>query len=180
MVRAPERRLPERHQLPVQRRGGTRLPELGHGPRLLRRLRGAEEVRTGTSPGGAHPLPAQPGPARLAAPERPGPRWRPPPLVRSSQRPLASSCARCAACRSHTANTLVYPHSNSLLSSVHPRSSYSKGFRCPFVFLLQSINECPSPLLCPPRYSARKSVDYSVSVRCSIPSPASLQSPGGL
>lgn len=73
-------------------------------PRLLRRLRGAEEVRAGTSPGGAIP-------SRPASPPCPGaPHGETPTLGRSSRSPPASSGARC---RSRTANALVYRQNNS-------------------------------------------------------------------
>lgn len=78
-------------------------------PRLLRRLRGAEEVRAGTSPGGAIP-------ARPASPRRPGaPKGETPTLGRSTRSPSASSGARCL---SHTANALVYPQNNSYFPSL--------------------------------------------------------------
>lgn len=78
-------------------------------PRLLRRLRGAEEVRAGTSPGGASP-------SRPASPHRPGaPEGETPTLGKSSRSPPAPSGARR---RSRTANALVYRQNNSYFPSL--------------------------------------------------------------
>lgn len=107
LAAAPERRLPERHQLLLQQ-----LPALGHGLAAAPPPRGAEEVWAGTSPAGAQLLPAQPlparpgsatpgpappgparfshyrpGPARLATPELPGPKGDPHPRQKQPEPP---------------------------------------------------------------------------------------------
>lgn len=150
LVRAPERRLPERHQLPVQRRGGTRLPELGHGPRLLRRLRGAEEVRAGTSPGGAHPLPAQPGPSRLAAPERPSPSGDPHPAAgasRASRLPAVPGVRRVAP----ILLTLWF-----IPAVIHCFHLYIPEVRIPKGFVVRSFFSCNQSMNTPPLFCVRQ------------------------
>lgn len=64
----PRPLLPQRLQLLVQRRGGTRLPALGHGPAAALRGRWGSARRGGTSPGGCRSA----SPPRRAPAARPG------------------------------------------------------------------------------------------------------------
>lgn len=153
---------------PAARRDAA--PGAGPWPHGCSNASGAEEVRAGTSPGGA--VPSRPGPPRLASPRCPGaPRLPPVPGVAPI---LLTLCF---------ISRIIHTSRRFHLSL--PGVGIPKGFVVRSFFPPQSISGCPSPPPCPPKYPERKSVevkfmDYSVSVRCPVLSPASPQSPGSL
>lgn len=138
--------LPERQQLPLQRRGGTRLPALGHAPPLLR---GAEEVRAGTSPGGARPIPSRPGPRRPGAPR---PHGETPALGRSCRSPPAPTGARRGP---HAANTPRF-----VARIIHTSRCFNLSLpevRIPKRFVVRSFYSCNQSMNAPLLFCVRRS-----------------------